>query len=419
MSARNIVKAMSQPDFQNNIWTLLASAVSAVYVSLMVFSTVRFVGLTEAGMLSFAVAVAGLSRVLALFGVRGFQSTDVNQEFSLNSYIALRVCSALAASVGIVVFLLFARIETSRAIVIVLFHFVYLADGIADVFMGDLQQKGKMRTAGRMRVCAFGTSLVAFIITSFIVRSLILPLVIATIVIYTVYAIYVWHLRTNFERVRVKFDVSAIKTLTKKVTPILISSSVFSFIYNSPKYFLGFLSTDESVAVLSILLMPVTFLGLLAASFFGGAELTKTAELFAAGDIRSFTKRITRLMLLSAALSAVFILCAYTFGLPLLSWVYSVDLSNYSREFMLVTFGGAFNIIAYALAVGVLVLRLQKANLVVVMIIAIITSPIVWLLVSRYGITGAAFSNMLVYVPLVIASFTLYRISLYRRNKNT
>ena len=410
---KGIATKIYNPDFQNNFWTLLASVAATVYITLMVFIAVRVIGLAEAGMLSFAAAVAGLANVVVLFGVRAVQSTDINQEFSLNSYVGLRVCSALFASVSILVFLLLGRVETARVLVILLVYFVFLTDGVADVFMGDLQQKGKMCVAGRMRVCAFGSSFVSFAVTSFITRSLVVSLILAGVTFFVTYIIWIWAYRKHFRQVRMKFDMAAIKSLSWTVLPWLMATVIYTFLLNAPKYYLGILCSDESVAVFSMLVMPIAALSTLCSSFFMGAEMTKTAKIFASNYTKdTISRRINSQLLLAVAFSVAFLLSCFTFGIPLLSLVFDTDLSPYVREFMLLALGGVSFSIIPALGAGMLVLRMQKANLTNMAVVAAISGPIMWFLVSRHGITGAAFSNLVIFVPFAVANFVAYRFAI-------
>jgi len=411
-SSTGILKLIKKPSVQNNIWTILASGVESLTVMIMIFLAVRLVGLAEAGILSFAFAVSGLLRIIITLGVRVFQSTDVNQEHTLNTYIGLRFCSAFVAFIGIGVFLAISGFEMLKVFVILLVFFIFLVDGFADVFMGDLQQKGKMRIAGRMRVCAFLSCLVAFVIAMFITRSLFMPLFISVIILLLVYVVWIWCYRKHFIRVRVKINKAAIKTLVLSTLPLAVSGLCAMFLYNSPKYFLGFIESDESVAIFTMLVMPLAMLNLLLHSFFAGAEITKTAEVFAGGNPGELSKRVNKQILFSLAFVAVYSLITVTFGIPLLSWFYNTDLSAYKNAFIMITLSCSAYYATLPIGAVVTVMRRQKQYMYLLVSAAAVTFPFIWFFIYRYGITGAAFSFMLIYIPLIPACYILYRIVL-------
>ena len=412
MSNSKIINKIGQPDFQNNLWTFLAASVFSAFILLVVLITTRWVGLAEAGMVSFAAAVALLSHSLVTFSVRVFQSSDTNREYSLHAYLGLRVCTALLATVVIVVFLVASRFDATRTIVIALFYFIFLTTGFADVFMGDLQQNGKMRIAGRMHVCSFGLGFIAFAVTLSVTQSLVISLVSSSIVIFLTFIAWIWFYQNHFGKIRIKYDIAAIKTLIRAVMPLFLGGLIFGFLYNMQKYYLGFSDTDESVAILTILIMPITALQLLSGSFFGGAEMTKTAEIFTSGQLQGLSQRINKQLFLALAMSVFFILCVVTFGEPLLAWLFSTDLSPFRLELLIVAFGGSFFAAFSVLYALMAVLRLQKAFIYCMSAVALVTAPLMWFVVAHYGITGAAFTNLAVLLPTSVALFIICRVRL-------
>jgi O-antigen/teichoic acid export membrane protein len=409
-----IHKKVNSPSFQNNLWTFLASGVFSVFVFLLVLITTRLIGLAEAGMVSFAAAVVTVVHSVVLFSVRAYQSTDINQEFSMHCYFGLRVCSAILASLLIGVFLLISRFETKRTTIILLLYFVFLTDGFADVFMGDLQQKGKMRIAGRMRVSALGIGIIAFTVIIMTTQNIIAALSLSGAGVFVSYIAWIWYYRHNFGKIRVKYDVGIIITLVKNVWPLFIGQFLFSYLYNTQKYYLGFLQTDEAVAILSILILPATALQLLSGSFFAGAEMTKTAQIYTSGQMNALGKRFNRQILFALAIAVVFILCAFTFGIPLLSLLFDVDLRPYTQEFIVVSFGSALFAFLAVLSASSVVLRVQRAWLYCIASMAIIVAPIMWIVVAHYGLTGAALTNLAILAPLTIMLFVLCRYRLGR-----
>lgn len=414
MNNEKNVSKIRQPDFQNNLWTFLAAGVFSIYITFIVLITTRWVGLAEAGIVSFAFAIASLFNTIILLYVRIFQASDVKQEYSLHSYLGLRVCSALVASVALTAFLLISRFDATRTVVILLFYAMLLTTGFADVFMGDLQQKGKMRVAGRMMVCAFGLNIVAFVITLFVSGSLIISLISSCAVTLVVFVAWIWLYQNDFGPIRVKYDLAAIKTLLRNVMPLFLAGIIVNFLYNMQKYYLGFLDSDESVAVITILLMPGTALQMLCASVFGGAEMTKTAKVYASGAIKKLSRRVNRQILLASAISIFFLLCVYTFGLPLLSWLFATDLSAYMQELIIVSIGGALFSVNIALSSAVIVMRMQKAHFVNILAVALVVVPLMLFIVARHGIIGAAFTNLAHLAPLTVVLFVIYRVGIRR-----
>jgi len=254
--------------------------------------------------------------------------------------------------------------------------------------------------------------MIVFTITALLTESIFLSLCISVSAALLVYFIWIWVYRSQFKRVRVKFDMTAIKKLTYAVLPLLIGTFIYGFLINAQKYYLNFLDSDVSVAVISILIIPTTFMSILCSSVFMGAEMTKTAGMFTAGQLKQMSKRVNMQLLLAAALSAFFVLCSFLFGIPLLSWVFNNDLTAYRQEFALITLGGVSFVFLAVLGAVMITMRLQRINLFNIITIAVVAGPISWLLVSRYGILGAAYTNMIIFIPFAISSYVVYRVRL-------
>ena len=408
------MRKLCLPEIQNQLWTILSAGTSAIYASLLVLITTRLVDLTSAGMLGYAAAVSELLRILVMFGARNYQGTDIRQEFSFNIYLCLRTLSALLASTVLVMLLILGDFDISGGLIITLFYVAYLIDMYADVFMGDFQQKGKMRIAGRMRASGFVGALVAFGFAAIITRTLVIPLIFASITIFCVYVVWIWSYRSHFGLKRSKPGLSVVLKLAFNALPIALTSTLSAYLYNAQKYYLGVLGLYDDVAVISILMLPAMVLNMFCVFFFMGAELTRVAEIYARGQTEWFYKRINQQLLFAIALFIPFMASVYFLGIPILSWLYGVDLSPYKSYLIALSSGGVFLALVAVLNSVLIVMRKQKVALLCTITVAIISGAVMWFLVSRQGIQGAAFSNLVIYAPLSVLFYISYRVAILR-----
>jgi len=412
MNINAVVTKLHSPDTQNQLWTIISAGIFAIFPMLMMLIATRLVGLSFAGLLAHAAALSVLPRLVSLFAVRGYQNIDVKREFSFNNYLGLRTISASVSSLFFIIFLVVTGFEILHLLIILLFYFLYLVDVYADVFMGDLQQKGKMRIAGKMQASSFCAVLLAFSIIMFITQTILLALAIAGLVVFCSYIVWIWIYRDHFGAIRVKVDFSTIKKLAWAVLPLLIYGFIVSYLENAQKYYLSAFFSDDAVAIYAILMLPVSLLNLACVSFFLGAITTKTAVILADGQLNRFIKRINIQLLFAVGLFIPFILCVYFFGIPLLSWIYAVDLSPYQKQLMILSFGGIVRAPIFVLAPVLVILRKQKMLLYSVIFVALISGPLMWWLVLQYGISGAVFSNLVIYAPQAVIFYVAYHVAL-------
>ena len=413
---KSIIHTLS---FQNNLWTLLSSGASAVYSALLVLVTVRFIGVSEAGVVSLAIAIAGIFQVIVTFGIRPYQSTDIRQEFAFQTYFTLRVISTCVATFFLVALVVFGRLFQQRTIIVLLVFLIFLIDGFSDVYMGEFQQKGNMRIAGYMRVCAFSTAFLAYCITLIISKSIIMSLIASGSLMLISYSswIFILFYRRMFTTSYMQYSHRVIVKLLSTGFPLFAFSLINYYIYNLPKYILGFIGSDEDVAIISMLGMPMTLFVMLCNSFFMGAEMTKTATIYSLGNVENIVKRIKQQMKFCVALSAFYLVCNLLFGIPLLSWIYSTDFSQYKQVLILLALSGALVPFYSCMGTVLIVLRMQKAQFINIAVIAVITGPIIWWLTSLFGINGAAASSLIQFFPYSISSYCIYLVSIKKKCK--
>ena len=409
-----MVKMFNSPDVQNQLWTIISSGTIAVFPFLIVFVTTRFVGLTVAGMLTYALALVELPRIITIFSVRHIQNMDVKQEFNFNIYLGLRTICAIVATMIFIIFLVIWRFEPFQLAVILVFYFIYLTDAYADVFMGDLQQKGKMRVAGKMQTSGFFAALLMFFVVLFTTDMMIPALITAGMVVFFVYISWIWFYRNHFGPIRVKIDFPAIKMLVMRVIPLLVGGLIIAYVFNAQKYYLEAFFTVDKVAIYGILMFPISLLNLACTSFFQGAIATKTAEVWVSGETKRFKRRVNLQLLFAVGLFIPFIVGVYFLGIPILSWVYAIDLSPYKPQLLILAVGGMARAPIYVLGPVFVLFGKEKTIFYCAILISAIAGPLMMFLVSRYGIYGAAFSNLVIFMPQAIMYVVIYRFAIKR-----
>jgi len=403
---------VTSPEFQNHLWILLATAIAAPFAQVLALITTRLIGLEPAGMIAYAAAVSGIFVVFVIFSSNQIQMVDVREEFSFREYLGFRTVTSAFATAGLALFLIIARFDRNQAAVIFLYYFIFLIDSYANVFMTDFHQKGKIRIMGRMRASGFGIALVAFILAVFITRDVVLPLLAAGVLLLIIYVLWIWLYRGHFGAIRAKIEFSAIRRLIVAVLPILVLTFIMTYLGYAPNIYLGEFYSLESVAVYAILITPAALFQILLHTLLFGAPLPHTSEAYASGELKRFSMRIHALLLLAAAAAVPFLALAYFFGIPLLTWLYNTDFSPYLRQLMLLCAGGLFTTAAPIIGMALIIMRRQKAYMYSFIAVGAIAGPLVGFLVWSYGLDGAVLSNIVVFAPLTVLVYVVFRRAL-------
>jgi len=411
-------KKISSPELQNNLWMLIATMLFAPFSAIMVLITTRLVGIETAGMMQYSVAVTAILVQIVLFSTNQIQMVDIHEEYSFRTYLGLRTFTSVLASLVLILFLFIVRFEQTHAIILLLYFFIFLTDGYVNVFMTDFHQKGKVRIMGRMRASGFAGVLAAFFITVLITHNVVMSLLAAGVLLLIIYVIWILYYREHFGAMRTKYDFSAMKRLGLAVTPILVLTFAMNFLIAAPSIYLGEFDTIDMVAILAILVAPPQLFMVLVHALVLGSPVPETSDAYSSGDLGRFRRRIHAKLLFTFGMSIPFVAFTYFLGAPILSWLYGVDVSPYRIHLAITSIGGIFATTTPIIGLSLVIMQKQKQYMYAYIATSLITGPLVAVLVWLYGIHGAVFSQLLVFLPLTVVIYLVFRRMLYLKSKN-
>ena len=133
-------------------------------------------------------------------------------------------------------------------------------------------------------------------------------------------------------------------------------------------------------------------------------------------NYKKFIKVIIRIILFLVAITIVIEIAALTIGIPMLGWLYGIELSSYRLELFLLILSGlcyaASTVIFYALGT----IRKQKQTTIAYIISAIFALVVSNILVYKYGILGSTISSVLIMTMLFLTLLIFFVIG-YKKEK--
>lgn len=135
-------------------WNTAGSLIYALSSMILAFFVMRVAGASDGGIFGFGFSTFGQQMfIVAYFGIRPFQITDVSNEYSFGEYRRARILSSLVAVFISAIFLsvLFFSGEYSayKSMVIMLLALSKTADSFADVYESECQRAGKLYLGGK------------------------------------------------------------------------------------------------------------------------------------------------------------------------------------------------------------------------------------------------------------------------------
>lgn len=389
-------------------WNALNAIISALQNPVILLVITRTNGVYDAGVFSIAFAIATLMLYVGLYGLRRFQSSDLDEKYSFSEYHGMRILTCSMMIFISIIYCIYGMIFTGysmeKALVIFMICIVKVCQAYSDVYHGCMQQKGRLDVATKSSSIRYGLEMAAYAAMLVITRNLLLSTAafmaasIAGLIFTSVNA------GGNYCTYRPSFNRTKIKALAIEGFPLFASLFLNMYISNAPKYAIDAFLTEEIQAIYNMVFMPA-FVVMLIANFIFNPILTTYAELWLESTRESITKlkkQIRKQMLFILALTVLGLAIAATIGIPVLSIIFGVDLAGYKMELCIVMLGGGALAYATYFSTVITVIRLQKTLIVCYGIIALAAKLLSKFFVLGYGIAGAA--GMYAFLMTILAA---------------
>ena len=384
----------------------------------MVFPILTVV--VQAGMFSLAFVTGTLLMILANYGVRTYQVSDVTEEHSFSDYQINRLITcAFMVLVGVAYCMV--RGYESQMFTISLGVYLYkMVDGLADVYEGRLQQVDKLYLSGVSQAFRSVVVLVVFSLCLLITRNLAVSCIVMAVAAIATFLVLTFPL-AMFETPKSKrWNFGSIVELFKQCFPLFIALFLYAFIDNMPKFVMeGVLSYDNQL-YFNALYFPAQGI-LLTVGFIYKPLLVRMANVWADPTKRKrFDLIIVVIMAVIVAVAGVTTLAMAWIGIPVMSFLYGVDFEQFRGLcYIMLAAGGVTAAIDFLYQV-ITVLRQQRAatKLYVITFGFALFVPI--LLVNFTGLPGAVIGYLIVMTILfVILIWEYLRIRMALSRDNT
>lgn len=402
------------------MWNAINAILSACQCPVILLVITRTNGVYDAGVFSIAFAVASLMLYVGLYGLRRFQASDVNEKYSFGEYHGMRFITSGAmvlASLGYCFWgVSFNDYSWSKFSVVFMVCMLKLIQAYSDVIHGRMQQMGRLDVATKCSSIRYTLEVISYTAMLIVTHDLAISTFVCIAVSLAVMMLTTVNAGRKYAVLTPSFESKAMRALIVEGFPLFVSLFLNMYISNAPKYAIDSFLTEEIQAYYNIIFMPAFMVGLLA-NFIFNPILTSYAELWFSGEkakIKKLTRLIGRQCFLVLGITAAGLIVAYTIGIPILSWIFGIDLGSYKYELCVVMLGGGMLAYSTFFSTVVTIIRMQKPMLICYLVAAIAAKVMAGFFVVNYGIMGAA---ALYGVIMTILSIMLFIIMIWRIRK--
>lgn len=397
------------------LWNMIGGLLNAGQSVLILMVITRVAGIDDAGIFTIAYASANLFLTIGNYGMRSYQVTDVNHRFSFGDYLGSRITTSIimiAVSIAYVLYgIAFNSYSHDKALIVFVICLLKVIDAAEDVFSGYYQQQGRLDVGARIMTVRLFATIVVLCGSMVITKDLLVSSIITTIVCALISVIFNICIYKEFINDRIVFSARRIsKLLIDCIGPFLAAFLAF-YVGNAPKYAIDSYLPQDIQAYYGFIAMPVFVVGLLN-NFLYQPILTSLANDWVEQRRKQFVMRVCKQILIIFGITAVTLIGAYLLGIPVLSILYSADLTPYKNELLILLLGGGMLAVVGFINIVLTILRHQRDLIwgyIFIAIMAYILSPI---FVKQWNITGASwiYTILISALALIFAAVLAFRI---------
>ena len=387
------------------IWFTMGTACFALATLVMTIVISRFLGEAKAGMFSIGLSIAQWLVTIAYFEIRTYQVTDVKNEYPFGYYFTLRLMMCLITFLASIVYVVFNGYSPEKVTVILLVCIYKILDSVADTFEGEFQKEERIDMSGKSEFYRIFFSILVLVVTVIITRNLIFSLICINVVALLIILCLDASVAAGRVKICIVRDYRRVFVLFKVCLPLAISTFLSNYIINSSK-----LSVDRMLGDAAQLYYTAVFMPNMVINLFSNYYEKK---------YKNFWHIIFRMFAIIAGFTLICEVGAYILGIPVLSWLYGVNLKDYKMTLLLLLLCGGVNAVNIIFYYVLAIMRKQKYMTILYLIVCGVALIIMDPITGRLGLNGAALGYLILVVLLgvLLMGYILYQIRKDRKRQ--
>lgn len=372
-------------------WNATSAGLDAIQSAVILLAISRTHDIATAGIIAFGFAVANLVTIIARYGIRNYQVTDSKETFRFQEYL---LCRGVTTGGGLVLALVYlalmvfsGRYSPDKGLIILEIVFLKATGALEDVFIGRLQQLGRLDIGARIATFRLIASTTVIFSSLWVIPSLHVCLLLGIASEIVLDILLVGAARKTGGFTLAQPDFRRMTGLLWVGIPLCLGMALHNYVGNAPKYLVDLYLTDDMQAVCGYVMMPMFVLVVLSV-FVMQPAVKGLGDAWNGNPCRFLGKAIRHMSIISV-LSVAVLGAGLAIGLPLLSALYKVDLLPYRKEFLLLMTGGGLYTLSSYMIVLLTTMRRQMGIVWGCFAALLVYLALGQLMTGRNGFTGA------------------------------
>ncbi|WP_449316787.1 lipopolysaccharide biosynthesis protein [Rubneribacter sp.] len=364
--------------------------------------------------MAFGMSTGIIFASIALYKIRTFQVSDLDNEYSGQNYIAFRIITIVSAAVFCLMYLTLATNDSTYLSASLLYLLFKADECFSDVLYGIEQRNERMDYIGKSQIIRGIVSLGGFSIPLALTGNLHMALVCMTVCCMLVTLLYDLGHAHLFGPVRPHIALPKAYSLARACFLAMVASLLANSIVSVVRQYFGIAHGDEALGIYASVATPAVLVQV-AANYLYSPMVGELSRSWKHDHAATFRKKFLKVLSLILLVVGTLIAVLSPFGGALLEIVYGESIAPHTYLFPFVLIAtGAIGVLFYVNDVLV-ILRRTRVMLICNAFALVASIASAYALIPQVGMNGINFAIMLAATLGSLAgSFVILRSSNHR-----
>lgn len=314
---------------KNIVWNSIGTFVMFFCQWLMMVLVVRLSGYADSGILSLSVSCGNVFLIIAAFGVKTYQVSDIKDKYRDGEYLGAKIWTILLTVVIGCIWTILSAYEGVEKTSILLYMIYIMVYSYSDAVYGSLQKKWRLDIAGISMCIRNIAALLIFCLVLYFTKEIRIALV--SILAASLLVLFLYDIPASKKVVEIRPVLKGKQPflLLWECFPYAIYTFLHTLLLTVPKLAVRGYFDKETLGIYSAVMAPVTVLQV-AATFVINPLSTLLASRLEARDFKGLLKILGRCFLMLLGILAIGILISIFLGRWGLNLLYGEEITAYT-----------------------------------------------------------------------------------------
>ena len=312
----------------NIIWNSVGSIIYQVCIWLITVMVLWISGLEDGGILTVAMSVSNIFFTVAIYGMRAYQTSDLNSKYSDKEYILSRFVTSGAAVLLCFFTVLIMRYSLLSAASVMLYMLFRISEALMDVLHGIDQRFMRMDIIGKSFIMRGVVAVISFALSLWLLGNIALALLIMAAASFVTVIIYDFPAAARLGDFKKPASAVNIRRLLAECFPLVVYSFLNTAVANIPRIILESVHGETAAGIFGAIGAPTVIVQLGATYAF-----TPLISGFAKAYIDRDKKKFFRLTLIVCGVIAAIGVVSVIGGALLCDWGLTLLYSSNEQVF--------------------------------------------------------------------------------------